>query len=136
MFVIEYLIASNVPWLTTLGVFIVHTKEPIFHILSHFESVWLGFESLKVGQLLFSFICTLHTFLGSPVWRAIYLTQLIEMIKLILNFILKVRDLLCFNFELMTNPFDQFSNAIPNATCNFLLVSRSVDLSEPLFVMS
>ena len=58
------------------------------------------------------------------------------MMKLILCCILEVIDFLCFNFELMKNPFDQFSNTIPNATCNFLLVSRNEDFLEPLFVMS
>ena len=119
MFAIEYLAPNNVSWLSTLGVFSVHTKEPIFYILSHFKSVWLGFESLKVCHLLLSCWCKLFWILGGPFWLVITLTQLTKMRKFLLNCILEVIDLLCFNFELMMNPFDQFLNMIPNAICNF-----------------
>ena len=106
VFAPEYLTPTNVSWLAALGVCNILTWEPMFHILSRFKFVWLGFESLKVGHLLFSCICTLHIFLGSPVWRAINLTQLIQMLKFLLRCIVNVRDLLCFKFHLMTNPFD------------------------------
>ena len=39
-------------------------------------------------------------------------------------------------FELMTNPFDQFSNAIPFAIFKVLLVVRTADQSEALFETS
>ena len=136
MFATEYLAPSFVSWLTTLGVSSVYTRECMFHILSHFKSVWLGFEPLKVGSLLFSYFCNLHTFLGSPVWHAITLTQLTKMLKFLFCCIINVRDMLCFKFQLMMNLFDQFSNTILNAICNFLLVSRNVDWLVPLFEMS
>ena len=114
LFAPEYLTPRIVSWLATLRVSNIHTWEPMFQISNRFESVWLGFESLKVGQLLFSWLCTLHIFLEGPVWRVITLTQLTKILKFLLHCIVDVRDLLCFKFQLMTNPFDHFSNAIPN----------------------
>lgn len=108
----------------------------MFHILSHFKSIWLGFKSLKVGQLMFSCWCTLHIILGSPIWRAITFDQLTKILNFLLFFIVDVRDLLCFKFQLMTNLFDQFSNVIPNTVSIFLLVSAFADLLETLSVMS
>ena len=112
--VCNWILGLQCSWLSTLGVFSFNIKNPMFYILSHFESVWLGFESLKVGHLLLSCWCELFKILGSPVWRVIILTQLTQMLKFLLHCIVNVRDLLCFKFQLMTNPFDQFSNVIPN----------------------
>ena len=36
----------------------------------------------------------------------------------------------------MMNPFDQFSNVIPNSICNFLPMLLSVEFPIPLFMMS
>ena len=135
VFELEYLTPRNVSWLSPLGVSSVCTWEPMFHILSHFEFVWVGFESLKVGQLLFSCICTLRIFLGGLVWHVISFDQLTKMIKFILNYIVWVRYLLFFNFELMRNPFDQFSNVIPFAIFRVSLVFWSADQSGALFEM-
>ena len=127
---------SYVSWIINLGVFSMKIDEPMFQFLCHFDIFWLGFESLKVGSLLLSCWCKLFRILGGPVWLVITLTQLTKMRKFLLNCILEARDFLCFNFEIMKNPFDQFLNAIPNAICNFLLVSSFADLSRPMFVMS
>ena len=106
----------------------------MFQISNRFESVWLGFEPLKVGQSQFSSFCTLHTFLGSPVWRAIKFDQLTIILKFLLHCIVDVRNLLCFKFQLLTNPFEWFSNAIPNGISNFSLVSVFADWLVALFV--
>ena len=118
-FAYEYLLHRNVSWLTTLDMFSMHIREPMFQISAHFEFVWLGFESIKVGQLLFSYIYTLHRILGSLVWRAITLTQLTWILKFLLCCILDVKESLCFKFHLMMNPIDQFSNMISNGISNF-----------------
>ncbi len=125
----EYYPILHFFYISTLGIFIVHNKEPMFHILSHFEFIWLGFEFFKVGLLLMSCWCELFRILGGPIWLVIILTQLTKMTKFLLY------SILCFNFELMMNQFDQFLNVIPNATRNFLLVSIKVDWSVHQFMM-
>lgn len=59
-----------------------------------------------------------------------------QMRKFMLHHILGVKELLRFRFEVMTNPFDQFSNAILNAIYNFSLVVRDADWSGALFMMT
>ena len=81
----EYFEPRNVSWSATLRISNIHIQEPMFQISSHFESIWLGFESLKVGQSLFSFICTLHIILGSPVWQVITFDQLTQILKFLLH---------------------------------------------------
>ena len=131
----EYLEPRNVSWSATLGVPNICIQEPMFQISNHFEFIWLGFESLKVDQLLFSWLCTLHIILGSPVWHIITFDQLTKILKFLLHYIVNFRDLLCFKFQLMTNPFDMFSNAILNGISNyFLLVSVIADWLVALFV--
>ena len=55
--------------------------------------------------------------------------------KFLLHHFLGVRDLLRSRVEVMTNPFDQFSNAIPNEIYRVSLVIRDADCSGALFVM-
>ena len=136
IFVSEYLVPDYESWPATLGVPSIHIQEPMFQISCRFESILLGFESLKVGQFQFSSFCTLHTFLGSPVWRAIKFDQLIIILKFLLHCIVDVRNLLCFKFQLLTNPFEWFSNAIPNGISKVSLVVRDADQSKALFKMS
>ena len=50
-FAFEYLVLDYVSWITILRKFNTHINEPMFPVSSHSESVWLGFELLKVGQL-------------------------------------------------------------------------------------
>ena len=110
-----YLWISCTQMITTLRTFSVHINQPMFPVLSCFESVCLGFKPLKVGQLPLLQICMWIIILGSHVWQTINLDQLTQMIKFLLRHILGVRNFMCSRFELMTNPFDQFSNAIPYA---------------------
>ena len=58
------------------------------------------------------------------------------MINFLLHHVLGVRDFVCSIFELMTNPFDQFSNAIPFAIFKVSLVVRDADQLKALFEMS
>ena len=60
MFVIEYLIPSYVSCFTTLRMFSMHNREPMFQVSSHFDMFWLGFNSLKVGHLLFCACVVVH----------------------------------------------------------------------------
>ena len=124
MFAFEYLLPRNVLWPTTLMMFSMHIKEPMFHISSCFNMFWQGFESLKVGCLLLLWWCILFRISESPVWPVITLTQLILLRKFLFYFILEVKDLLCFRFELMMNLFDHFLNVIPHAICKVLLVPK------------
>ena len=135
MFAIKYLAPINVLWFSALGVSSIYTWEPMFHISICFEFVSLGFESLKVGQLSMSCWYKMFKVVGSPVWCTITFDQSTKMLKFILCCIIDIKDMLCFNFEPMKNPFDQFSNMILNAISIILLVSAFADLLEPLFVM-
>ena len=135
MFTFEYLIPGYVSYPATLRKFSTHIREPVCQVSSHFDMFCLGFEPLKVGQLPLLLICMFSIILGSPVWQAINLDQLTQMINFLFHHFLGVRYFVRSRFELMTNPFDPFSNAIPNAIYKFLMFPEDADYLSALFVM-
>ena len=134
-FASEYLLPRNISWIATLGMFNMHIKEPMFQFLACFKFVWLGFKTLKVGQLLFCAFVQLFTIQGSPLRLVITLTPLIWMNKFLLHCVLGVRHFIYSKFEVMKNPFSQFANMIPNAISIVLQVVKCLDWSVPLFDM-